>query len=181
MQSLAILLLFAAPAPLPRPAIIESIVTAPGAPQRAAEQIRSIKSIERAFAHAFSPGEYRGKSPTWVQERLQVEVIRDGSALRITLSDCEPADAVAILDVLIQEHLCERIPKRKEIMTLLMKRVEDDRRRLRGGRIGEESEGTPLNSNKARAIFHQYVRAMSHSEKEEEAINLLRPCRVRGR
>jgi hypothetical protein len=172
MSPLTLLLLIAAPAPLPRPAVIESIVTAPDAPQRAAEQIRSLDSIERALALAFSPDEYRGKSPDWVRERLRVEVIRDGSALRLTMSDCNPVDAVTILDALIQEYLCERIPNRKKDLARM-------RRALLEARLREKARGIDENPERERKITQEFLRTTTNKQ-EVDAIILLQPCRVRG-
>jgi hypothetical protein len=183
MRSLLVLLiggaaLIAAPAPLPRPAVVESIVVAPeGDPERAAEQIRSLELIEKAFVNALSPGVYRGATPAWVRERLHVEVIRDGSALRITLSDCECENALALLRTVVQQHLYERVLLRKEITDSLIERLGVHMKYLR-----EEMEPeTYLAEVAAKGRDMLSARLRRLTSEEEDAIVLLQPCRVRGR
>jgi hypothetical protein len=165
----AILSLSFAPAPLPKrgrgPAVDAVLRLRAGGGR--AERAGSLAEVEAAFAQALWAGEHRGKTPAWVHERLRVEVIGGGEALRLTLrgyGQGQERDALALLDLLVQKHVRDQIPLRRAI--------REDVKRLNHRRRGG------LREEDVREALRE---AREATRKEEDAIVQQQPAVRRGR
>jgi hypothetical protein len=120
MRSLALMVLLggvltadAAPAPLPRPVNVESVVVVPKQyeAQSLATTLRSGWFLASALQNGLPPGTQKPSSD-WVKARLRVSSEDGGGSLRLTLVNCED-EGLDLMRAIVAEYLCEVIPERK--------------------------------------------------------------------
>lgn len=166
---------------LTSPVAVEAVIAVPpGGDARAlAEELCSAEFVKRSLDQAFALATYR--TPEELSRRLRAEPAGDGKTVRLVLTGRAEAEAVEGLHAVVQGHLYDRVPMRKELVDLalkeLAKRAKEPPRTYYplGGEPYTDDRG-PF-TDKHRKMLREYFRAFD--PKGEDAVVVHRPRPVR--